>query len=730
MDVVCFYFIVMENNAEFVNVAIRIKPVSDYENQNLRVISHKPPVLLLIDRSQSFSFDNIFTEEASQESIYNATVKPLVQYVRQGYNCTVFAYGQTGTGKTYTMGTNSNVSNEKDFGLIPRVLNHFFECTNDDDSETEISVSFIEIYNEKVFDLLQNKPLQVKGLKALGCSKEKVFNTHEARHFLNNGGKNRHIGDTKQNSQSSRSHAIFTIYCNVKHKDVETTAKLNLVDLAGCESVKKTGSYGSTFQEAININRGLLSIGQVMDALFNNAAFIPYRRSIITSLLQDSLNKQNFVSLIACVSPLIEDTTETIQTLEFAKRVGKIQSRPEVNEVVSLYKKENPMLFNLKPNTPFKRPLIMQTPLPSTKKHKPFQPILESNYSTNTTDDQSVASIGSDMTPHILSPIIRKYMNAMESSLMNKMEMVLKSSLNIPCKETTSTHGISEENIVPETPSVNWILIQNQVSKIVRSEIAQLTGNKVRATSSPIGEQINNTRKCLTYDDSNSSDSVDKENEFKVPSLSSKNVSNTNSLVLSPIEKILLRRSERLSMKWMSHNKKKYRNKSLVVVSPRRSVRLSMKRKSRCTTISNVNLKFSVEPSFVINKEVEKLTEHSKEDSDKDVHCNKRQNATLRNKTTTRRKKSTHTEQKVESSRTKNLTVLKTPAGKRLLKNTRNDSPCTAHTKEVLNIINNGKLTELEKLHTIGTKSAEQITLFRTIKGRINKISEIGRAHV
>ncbi|XP_056631790.1 kinesin-like protein Nod [Diorhabda sublineata] len=690
----------METNEEFVNVAIRIKPVFDYEKQNLRVISHKPPVLLLIDRSQTFTFNKIFTEDISQESIYNSTVKPLVQYVKQGYNCTVFAYGQTGTGKTYTMGTNSNVSNEKEIGLIPRVLNHFFECANDEDTGIEISVSYIEIYNEKVFDLLQNKPLQFKGLKALGCSTEKVFNSHEARHFLNTGGKNRHTGGTKQNSQSSRSHAIFTIYCKVKHKEMVTTAKLNLVDLAGCESVKKTGSDGSTFQEGININRGLLAIGQVMDALINNATFIPYRRSIITSLLQDSLNKQNFVSLIACVSPSIEDTTETLQTLEFAKRVGKILNRPEVNEVVSLYRKENPMLFNGKPNTPFKRPLL--TPI---HKHKPLQPILESNYSTDTDQIHSIKSlspnisVNSDMTQQLLSPIIKKYMNAMENSLMNKMELMLKTSMNVQPRES----GVNKENIVLETPSVNWNLIQNQVTKIVRSEMVQLTGSIFTATSSPIGEQVNNARKCLTYDDSKNSDSGDKENGFKVPSFTVKNISKKDSLVSSPKENITYRRSERLSMKRMSLNKTKYSDQT-VLIPAKRSVRLFMKQ----ATVSKVNLDIS-----------------AKEDLSRYSYCNKRQSVILRNKTIKRKNQSTGTEQKVESSRTKNLTILKVPTRKKLLKESRNDSPRTAHTKEVLYILNNGKLKELLKLQTIGEKSAEQMTLFRKIKGRINKISDL-----
>jgi hypothetical protein len=125
----------------------------------------------------------------------------------------------------------------------------------------------------------------------------------------------------------------------------ETMAKLNLVDLAGSESARKTGNQGSSFYEGININKGLLSLGQVMMALSTNSIHIPYRQSVITTILQDSLNRKNFVSLIACVSSNVEDLGETLQTLEFANRVKKMKNKPEVNEFILQYKHNNPNIF-------------------------------------------------------------------------------------------------------------------------------------------------------------------------------------------------------------------------------------------------------------------------------------------------------------------------------------------------------------------------------------------------
>ncbi|KAG5898069.1 hypothetical protein JTB14_001775 [Gonioctena quinquepunctata] len=540
----------MDNDPEFVNVSIRIKPVNfkDDTSACLQIISKQPPVLFFIDRYQTFNFDKIFTEEDDQHTIYNETVKPLVDYVKQGYNCTVFAYGQTGTGKTYTIGTDSQVLKRRGFWT--------------DSSNSE---SFF----------------RVKGLKAQGFCQERVYNSYDARHFLNIGNKNRHTAGTKQNAQSSRSHAIFTIYCKVRHKDRETIAKLNLVDLAGCESVKKTGNEGSTFHEGVNINKGLLSIGQVMTALSVNSNFIPYRQSVITSILQDSLNKQNFISLIACVSPLAEDSTETSQTLEFAQRVKKMKNKPEVNEVVTQYKRDNPTLFvpprtrtplSKDPPNPIKPKAIKkQKPLPlNTINEPPDQSQSCSSINSISSVSNSVVSVlsNADLTQQTLSPVIKKYMTAMESSLMDKLQLVIQSTLKRPSR--ASLLAREKENSVNGTPSMNWNKIQTEVSKIVRTELAQLTTKSKRAASSPIEDHLENIKKVLNYgspfDDtvksnSNSASHTLEKSQFKVPELPVERKKRGNAQrtpSLSPIETIKTRRSVRLSLKRPNNNSQWY----------------------------------------------------------------------------------------------------------------------------------------------------------------------------
>ncbi|KAJ8948815.1 hypothetical protein NQ318_013467 [Aromia moschata] len=586
-----------DKSVDFVNVSLRIRPTlnQDRTSSCLQVISKQPPILLVLDRSQTYHLDKIFTEEVDQQTVYNETVKPLVECVKKGYNSTVFAYGQTGTGKTYTMGTSSHLESDEDLGLVPRTLDQFFEShLGDDNSEIDILISFIEIYNEKVFDLLQesNKsPLIVKGFKVHGFKQVNVFNCHEAKHLLKIGNKNRHTTGTKQNANSSRSHAIFTIYCNIKYRDRETCSKLNLVDLAGCESVRKTGNQGSTFQEGVNINKGLLCIGQVMTALSTNASYIPYRQSIITLMLQDSLNTKNFISLIACVNSNPEDCNETVQTLEFAQRVKKMRNKPEVSEAVSQYKKDNPSLFQSSKlgSTPFKRPApAYQTPYTVKKNKLPLKVINESvGYNTAIERPESLSSLNissalsmADITQQNLSPIIKKHINAMESNLMNKLESIIINTLKIPTRSSLSKEDKNKEN----TPKLSWNNIQNEVSKLVRQEIVQLTAKATRAASSPIEDHPHFTKikRILKYDSPvlnerqennkvqntctpSEISSIDV--EFKIPDL--------------PISKPKSRKAKRTSFI------------SPINFVPRKSLRLSLKKRNSSFEDSDISLESS-----------------------------------------------------------------------------------------------------------------------------------------
>ncbi|XP_044252573.1 kinesin-like protein Nod [Tribolium madens] len=633
----------------FVNVSVRIKPTFNDETTNscLQVINKQPPILFVLDKAQTYHFDNIFTPDIQQEEVYNETVKTLTERVKTGYNCTVFAYGQTGTGKTYTIGTNADVTlNEEESGLISRTLDDFF-TSSDDYTETEISVSFIEIYNEKVYDLLfPQHALPVKGFTVQGFKKLKVNNTFEALEQLKYGSRNRHTGETKQNLNSSRSHAIFSIYYHSRTCTSEVEAKLNLVDLAGSERVNRTGNQGSSFYEGVNINKGLLSLGQVMTALSTNSSHIPYRQSVITTILQDSLNKKNYVTLIACVSSSPEDLPETLQTLEFANRVKKMKNKPEVNHFITQYKKDNPSLFprGLTPSkrtnsntfeTPFKKPkmvlpAVQETPFFSTNSAFEVSPLLSSSLISTSSAQQN------------FSPVIRKYMNAMESSIINKLESVIKSTLRR--SKRLSVRKGDKENVSPR-------ISMKAVSKNLYAESPE-----GRATSSPLERSITNR---------NSGPLVEEVQDFSI-------MENNNESFFNET-KNNERRDESIFLVPAPRTKKpKIPNNSI-----RRSVRLQLRKST--------------------------LEIQSPEGN---------------------RRRSVRLQQKQTLMKTEK-TQRKTPLKKTASKTKTAESPITSRTNQVLHLLNNGSVKELEKLHTVGSKTAEKIYLFRQLKGNFRSIAEI-----
>lgn len=178
-------------------------------------------------------------------------------------------------------------------GIVPRVLANLFDrrsSATDDTSDTQIFVSFVEIYNERVFDLLSDQsadPVNTKGHKFIGGNKQRVHTLQEAQLVLVNGNQNRHVRPTKMNAQSSRSHAIFTVHATVRRADDRRTeSAMHLVDLAGSEGVRRTGHQGAALTEGVHINQGLLSIGKVLQALSVGNKVIPYRDSVLSSVLQ------------------------------------------------------------------------------------------------------------------------------------------------------------------------------------------------------------------------------------------------------------------------------------------------------------------------------------------------------------------------------------------------------------------------------------------------------------
>ena len=272
----------------------------------------------------------------------------------QGFNCTIFAYGQTGTGKTYTMSgdmadTLGLLSDAA--GIIPRVLHSLFRKLEGDDCECSIKCSFIELYNEELRDLLavdENTKLklfedgQKKGHSVTfvqGMEESHIKNAQEGIHLLQEGSHKRQVAATKCNDLSSRSHTVFTITAYIKRtthtgEDLLTSGKLNLVDLAGSENIQRSGAENKRAAEAGLINKSLLTLGRVINALVDRSAHIPYRESKLTRLLQDSLGGRTKTCIIATISPAKSNLEETISTLDYAFRAKNIRNKPQMNQMI------------------------------------------------------------------------------------------------------------------------------------------------------------------------------------------------------------------------------------------------------------------------------------------------------------------------------------------------------------------------------------------------------------
>lgn len=267
-------------------------------------------------------------------------VRPLVTSVLEGFNCCVFAYGQTGTGKTFTM---EGVRNEEERkGIIPRAFEQlWFHIDNAKNTNFLVAASYLEIYMEELRDLLKpnSTSLELREREHVGVY---VPNLHsvlcksgdEMVNVMNQGNKNRTIGKTNMNEHSSRSHAIFMI--KIEMCDLETNrvkvGKLNLIDLAGSERQSKTGATAERLKEASKINRALSSLGNVISALAENSPHIPYRDSKLTRLLQDSLGGNSKTIMIANIGPSEYNYNETLTTLRYANRAKTIQNKPVKNE--------------------------------------------------------------------------------------------------------------------------------------------------------------------------------------------------------------------------------------------------------------------------------------------------------------------------------------------------------------------------------------------------------------
>ncbi|XP_045321071.1 kinesin-like protein KIF21A isoform X10 [Leopardus geoffroyi] len=370
-----------------VRVAVRIRPQLAKEKIEgchicTSVTPGEPQVFL--GKDKAFTFDYVFDIDSQQEQIYTQCIEKLIEGCFEGYNATVFAYGQTGAGKTYTMGTGFDVNIiEEEQGIISRAVKHLFKSIEEKKHtaiknglpppDFKVNAQFLELYNEEVLDLFdttrdidaKNKKSNIRihedstgGIYTVGVTTRTVNTESEMMQCLKLGALSRTTASTQMNVQSSRSHAIFTIHLcqtrmcpqidaeNVTDNKVisessqmnefETlTAKFHFVDLAGSERLKRTGATGERAKEGISINCGLLALGNVISALGDKskrATHVPYRDSKLTRLLQDSLGGNSQTIMIACVSPSDRDFMETLNTLKYANRARNIKNKVMVNQ--------------------------------------------------------------------------------------------------------------------------------------------------------------------------------------------------------------------------------------------------------------------------------------------------------------------------------------------------------------------------------------------------------------
>uniref|UniRef100_H0WIH2 Kinesin family member 13B n=1 Tax=Otolemur garnettii TaxID=30611 RepID=H0WIH2_OTOGA len=308
---------------------------------------------------QVFAYDHCFwsmdesvkEKYAGQDDVFKCLGENILQNAFDGYNACIFAYGQTGSGKSYTM-----MGTADQPGLIPRLCSGLFERTQKEENEEQsfkVEVSYMEIYNEKVRDLLDPKgsrqTLKVREHSVLGpyvdgLSKLAVTSYKDIESLMSEGNKSRTVAATNMNEESSRSHAVFKITLTHTLYDVksgtsgEKVGKLSLVDLAGSERATKTGAAGDRLKEGSNINKSLTTLGLVISALADQSAgknknkFVPYRDSVLTWLLKDSLGGNSKTAMVATVSPAADNYDETLSTLRYADRAKHIVNHAVVNE--------------------------------------------------------------------------------------------------------------------------------------------------------------------------------------------------------------------------------------------------------------------------------------------------------------------------------------------------------------------------------------------------------------
>ncbi|KAI8638882.1 hypothetical protein BD408DRAFT_446474 [Parasitella parasitica] len=362
-----------------VRVGLRVRPLTEKEELSnctecISFIPNEPQILVGTDKS--FTYDYVFNTDSKQQQVYETAASPLLEKFIEGFNATILAYGQTGSGKTFSMGTGlESAVNPEHEGIVPRCIVDLFRnleerSESNKEFQYEVYVSFLELYNEELIDLLSPQfqqqaaaaatPIAAKRKSGVplpvstsvevtirediagniywsGVREERCCSPEELLSWLARGSLCRTTGSTEMNTVSSRSHAVFSVILKQQKSAQEPsiTSKFHFVDLAGSERLKRTNAQGDRAKEGISINSGLLALGNVISALGDEArrtSHVPYRDSKLTRLLQDSLGGNSQTLMLACVSPSDSNFMETLNTLKYANRARNIKNRVTINQ--------------------------------------------------------------------------------------------------------------------------------------------------------------------------------------------------------------------------------------------------------------------------------------------------------------------------------------------------------------------------------------------------------------
>ena len=347
----------VRNDGNNIKVCVRVRPMTktDIETSSNLIDVEKDSILFKGDeKEKQFTYDHCFSPSSTQLEIYNTLCNDIVGKSIEGMNQCVFAYGMTASGKTHTMlGSNLKIKNVRDLnssvGIIPRICADLFDQIGKSAyKQIEVNISYIEIYCEQIYDLLNDNDVRGSvhihpkmGVYMKGVERFTVSSIEEILNYIQEGNDRRKVASTKMNNRSSRSHAVFTIYIKQHTVSHVRHSKIHLVDLAGSEPLKKSMVKGVHMKEAININKSLSTLGLVINKLSaagskrnsKNKNYVPFRDSVLTLILKDALGGNSETIMIATVSPAATHKTETLTTLRYASTAKNIKNSIHINSI-------------------------------------------------------------------------------------------------------------------------------------------------------------------------------------------------------------------------------------------------------------------------------------------------------------------------------------------------------------------------------------------------------------